>query len=50
MNPILTEIYNDNDGLSHGQIVDVDTGVILFSYDPEELALRDLILETKLEE
>ena len=36
MKPTLTEIYNDNGGLSHEQIIDADTGVVLFSYDPEE--------------
>ena len=39
MQPTLTEIYNDNGGLSHEQIIDADTGVVLFSYDPEELSV-----------
>ena len=41
MKPTLTEIYNDNGGLSHEQIIDADTGVVLFSYDPEEQAAID---------
>jgi len=36
MHPMLNETYADNGEFSHEQIIDADTGVILFSCDSEE--------------